>query len=179
MECLTISRYKKNGDAVKKNKKKHETFASANVEANRINSKISVFIKRVAYKCNLCEKYHVGTTFEMLKNKEIKPKHLGIRMVRLKVQGFIDESLLVKKGKLPNTNIHRKEKLKIVKPVRTKNSFYFNGGVWSYEIRQKTVKIVSPTGTVKIPKIEKEFDSNATIKSVKVYIRSKSKLLIY
>jgi hypothetical protein len=167
MECLTISGYKKSGEAVKKNKKKHETFASANIEANRINLKKSVFIKREAYKCNLCEKYHVGTTFEMLKNKEIKPKHLGIRMVRFKVQGIIDESLLVKTHKMQNLHKIQKQP-KNKKVIRTKNSFYWGDGVWSYEIRNKTVKIILPNGTV----IEKEFESKVTIGSVKDYIRN-------
>lgn len=177
MECVTVSRYKKNGDAVLKNKKQHETFAAANVEANRINSKKTIFIKREAYKCNLCGKFHVGTTFEMLKNKEIKRKHLGVKMVRLKVLGEIDKSLLVKRR--PSENQPKVKKKKVVKPIQTKNTTYLVGGIWKYEIRKKTVKITSPNGTVKIPKIERDFDSNATIETVKTYIRKNYQKLTY
>jgi hypothetical protein len=178
MECLTISGYKKNGEAVMKEKIKHETFALANIEANRMNSKKNIFIKRVPYKCSLCQKYHVGTTFEMLKNKQIETKHLGVRMIRLNVKGFIDKSLLLKKQKMPS--LHKRErKLKTIKLIKTKGSFYFNGGVWNYEIRKKTVKIIFPNGIIKIPKIEKEFKSNATIEQVKIYIRKNYKELIF
>lgn len=162
MECLTISSFTKKGKAIKKPKKKHETFYAANIEAFRINSKKNIFIKRVAYECGNCGKFHVGTTFEMLNNKKAKTGKYGLQSVRLKIIGTVDLSLFSKKDKGTKIKEEVKEKINTSKNIKAKKStkkqligqVVVNTLTYRYYVKIKVVKIITPEGTVRMIKFK-------------------------
>lgn len=169
MECKTISRRKKKKDQIV-SKFKHETFAAANIEAFRINAMKNVFIKRMAYKCTQCGMFHVGTTQEMLKNKELpKPTWMGVR--HLKVVGNIDLNQFTKAEKYVNPIVKAKNEAKLeakmLKEKEVKNvvlttpsknksklrnkpivgELYFETiGRLKFFSKKKTVKVITPDG---------------------------------
>jgi len=75
----------------------HLKLEIAEKEAVRINNKKGNYIKRVAYKCSKCGKYHVGTSFEMIENKN--PITHGWHGKSMKVVGKIELQEPIKKTK--------------------------------------------------------------------------------
>lgn len=58
MECTTIWG---------KSKKKFNTLDEAIAEAKRINALPQTITKKVAYKCGICFKYHIGSNHKTIK----------------------------------------------------------------------------------------------------------------
>lgn len=114
MECKTIKSYTKLGNPRFTNKVKHATFADAQREADRFNSLPGIYIRREAYQCSVCGTYHVGTSMEMLANKE-KPevvRYAGKRV--LKVVGMADEDVL---DRIEYSNSKKNKKNQIKKKI--------------------------------------------------------------
>ena len=55
---------------VYKKKRKFETLEEAITEAKVVNSRIGVIHKVVAYRCELCFKFHLGRNGTVLKEKD-------------------------------------------------------------------------------------------------------------
>ena len=70
MECQTIESYNKGGSITFKSKKKFDRLELAISFAKKINSQEHIIHKVVAYKCNLCQHYHIGRNGKELKEKE-------------------------------------------------------------------------------------------------------------
>jgi hypothetical protein len=162
MECKTIKSFNKRGKPKFALKVKHNTFEEADKEARRLNSKKGVFIKRVAYKCGVCETYHVGTTFEMLENKPKKVTAMSL-FPKFKVVDTIDLS-----------QFEKKPVVKRQKVMSTKGTLYLQNGLWQWELKKKTVKVINYQGKVKFPKIVKICPdaSKLTSNKIKLYIKS-------
>jgi len=97
MECKTIKYFSENGKPNFVWKVAHLKLEIAEKEAVRINNKKGNYIKRVAYKCSKCGKYHVGTSFEMIENKN--PITHGWHGKSMKVVGKIELQEPIKKNK--------------------------------------------------------------------------------
>ena len=192
MECKTIDTFDENGVAITKPKLRHSTMDAAQTAANIINNKKNIFIKRVAYHCNECDGYHVGTTFEMLENKKISKKKMNEFLpVRLKIVGSVDLSQFEKK---PNDSklfitaeIKKENELHLSRSKSERKRFihgklYINGLIWRFYVKEKIVKVITPEGLIKMPKLhnfytEKDGVINATISSNKIrrYLEQKYK----
>jgi hypothetical protein len=105
MECTTLDRVEENGVMVMRPKKQFDTLDKAIAVAKIENAKPDHIHKVVAYKCNVCHKYHVGrngkplTEKERLKRQreitfeiELKEKKREHALSNLKVVGYIDLS---------------------------------------------------------------------------------------
>lgn len=157
-------------------KKRHDTFKIAMSNALKFNSNKNNLGKNKMrpYRCNECKGFHLGRQYNNI-NKNILNKSI-IKVyseVLLKVKFNIDLTIFDKKPKI-DLNF-KVEKPKKIKPIVTKNSFYFNNGVWQYHIRLKTVKITKSDGVVKIHKIEnitKNKSSVITSNEVKEFIKA-------
>lgn len=70
MECTTFDRIQENGVMVSRPKKQFDTMDIAISVAKIENAKEHHIHKVVAYKCNVCCKYHVGRNGKKLTKKE-------------------------------------------------------------------------------------------------------------
>lgn len=70
LQCYTYKYDKSTNKRIKVHKESFEHLWEANMNAKRMNRNKSDQIKKLkAYKCPLCDKYHVGRTDEFLWNK--------------------------------------------------------------------------------------------------------------
>lgn len=175
MECKTIIEYNNKGKPVWKDKVKHATLEKAEEVAELFNNRKNIFIKRQAYKCKKCKQFHVGTTTEMLLNKELpeRKKWIGNQM---RVVGQIDVSLLCKKPIIKSTaktvikknnslveSIREKpgSKLLSVKLYLTKNKTSF----YDIHLLTNSVKIIFPCGIIRYVKYSTIYGKKAKIES--------------
>lgn len=70
MQCTTLDRVEENGVMVMRPKKQFPTLDAAIAVAKIDNAKDDRDYKVVAYKCNVCFKYHVGRNGKPLTDKE-------------------------------------------------------------------------------------------------------------
>ena len=74
MECQTIIGYKvggrTQGEPIYHQKKAYDTLEDAIKIAKSINSQDHIIHKVVAYKCKICNKFHLGRNGSILKEKE-------------------------------------------------------------------------------------------------------------
>jgi hypothetical protein len=155
-------------------KRRHDTFEIAMNNALKFNSNKNNLgkSKMSPYRCNKCKGFHLGRQPNSINkntlNKSIIKAYSG---VLAKIKFNIDLSVFDKKS-----NSHPKlKRQKKIKPIITKDSFYFKNGVWEYHIRLKTVKITKSDGTVNIHKIiniTKDKSSEITSKEVKDFIKA-------
>lgn len=102
MQCATNEYIDESGKWVVKAKRKYDTLELAIQAAKHYNAKPERITKVVAYKCNVCFKYHIGRNGKQLSEKErLKfQKQLGKdkknkrheKLVDVKIVGFIDLS---------------------------------------------------------------------------------------
>jgi len=108
MTCDTLIRTDPDGKKHYKPKVPFNTLDEAIVAAKKANSREQTLTKLVSYKCNYCQKYHIGRNGKDLTDKEkakyrkelnIAPKILGkINLdtlepdYKLKVVGWVDLS---------------------------------------------------------------------------------------
>lgn len=154
MECKTIIEYNNKGQPVWKDKVKHPTLRDAQYAANLINKRKNIFIKREAYECKKCEKFHVGTTTEMLLNKKVPRVRQWIGR-NMKVVGFVNLSNYTKelvkiktiRNKLKKAvddkgliTISKNGRL-ISKQIMIDKNFY------QIDVKPKTIKIITKLET--------------------------------
>lgn len=167
MQCKTIKSFNAKGKPKFGFKVKHKLFSEAQKAADLFNVKNEILIKRVAYKCNVCGFYHVGTSTEMLENK---PKDNVIKSkgkTTMKVVGFVNiDSIQEKeKNRVESIKIKKKEKILEIKKVKEEikaikkksrlvGTLVIKENIWRFYIKIKVVKIITPEGKVKLPKIK-------------------------
>lgn len=184
MMCTTIKKYgvKKDGskgNPIIGNKIRYETLEEAQAEAERQNAHPKVFIKREAYKCKKCKKYHVGKTYDMIEGKVAKPKVDKFRSLNLKVVGKIDLSQFETKPRVKESKIGKQVHMASLKEIcpdilkshktlrkelrlNVKNGIVggikIEGELWKYYTKDKTVKIITPNGRIRFIKQDKLSD---------------------
>lgn len=169
MECKTIKSFSKKNKPIFDWKVKHETLQEAQKEADRINAKKDIFIKRVSYECSKCGFFHVGTSFEMLENKKLSMGWLN-KIPRLVDK--IDLSQFDKKPKTPKPKTYS-DKIKGLGQFMLPNK-----GLFSYCTEDNYVLITLPDESVDCVLITKILDKNRTVltmNQVKKYIKNKIK----
>jgi len=103
MQCTTLDRVEENGIMVMRPKKQFDTLDKAIAVAKIENAKPEHLHKVVAYKCNICYKYHIGRNGKPLTVKERNKRQQEIKqsvevkeakhqhaLDNLKVVGYID-----------------------------------------------------------------------------------------
>ena len=70
MQCTTLDRVEENGVMVMKPKRQFPTLDAAIAAAKVENARDDHDHKVVAYKCNVCFKYHIGRNGKPLTDKE-------------------------------------------------------------------------------------------------------------
>lgn len=176
MECKTIKSFNKKGKPKFALKVKHNTFEEAYKEAGRLNNKKGVFIKRVAYLCNVCKTYHVGTSFEMLENTPKKVEIFSI-LPHFKIVNSVDLSRF-EKVNLTKPNISSSENegdIKNIKEGKILGNMWIRGGKCKWYVKIKTVKVILPSGDVKMPKIKNIIEEGKDIltnNQIKRYIKN-------
>lgn len=179
MKCKTIKGYgtKKDGSkgrAIFGNKVKYDSLQEAQAEADRQNAHPKSFIKREAYKCSKCKKFHVGKGYDLIEGKVAKPKKDRFRSLNIRVVGKIDLSQFEPKpvGKklglpihhaslseispeIPKTNRELRKKLKIEIKNGIVGGIKIEGQVWKYYSKENTVKVITPNGRIRFVKYNK------------------------
>ena len=89
MQCTTLERYEENGVKVEKPKKQYNSLDEAIKIAKIENSKDERIHKVVAYKCNVCFKYHIGRNGHLLKDKERDNNKAELKIKNDKIQNFL------------------------------------------------------------------------------------------
>jgi hypothetical protein len=88
MKCTTLERYDENGIRVDKQKKQYDSLDEAIRMAKIENSKDDRIHKVVAYKCNICFKYHIGRNGTILKDKEREKNKAELKQENDKIKNF-------------------------------------------------------------------------------------------
>lgn len=191
MKCKTIKGYDVNGKPTIGHKIPYDTRELAQIEADRQNSHPKAFILREVYKCNKCKKYHVGKSLKLIPNKEAKPRKDKFRSINLKIVGSIDLSQFIqpKKNKIDLGFDKRESKHKIgIQVTQAKlneidptvgsallsrkkfnsqvkkgvvGGFRIDGALWRYYKKEKTFKVITPSGRVRFIKLEKIFGKSS------------------
>jgi hypothetical protein len=78
MQCTTLDRVEENGIMVMRPKKQFDTLDQAIAVAKIENANPEHTHKVVAYKCNVCHKYHVGRNGKPLSDKERSKRQTSI-----------------------------------------------------------------------------------------------------
>ncbi len=69
-KCTTFSHFDEDGNIVEKNKICYDTDKEAIEAARRVNLKEKTIHKMVAYKCDVCHKWHIGKSKRILTEKD-------------------------------------------------------------------------------------------------------------
>lgn len=170
MECKTIIEYNNKGKPIWKDKVKHETLEKAEQVAELFNNKKNIFIKRQAYKCKKCKLYHVGTTTEMLLNKELpkRKKWIGNQM---RIVGQVDLAPFAKKERERIKSYSKVEHNSLTKTIRDCGKLVSaeikidENNSWKIQMLPKSVKIVFPNSKRRYVKLNVIYKEKALIEA--------------
>ena len=89
MTCDTLIRIDPDGRKHYRPKKPYNTLEDAIKQAKKMNAEDRTIHKLVSYKCNYCQKYHIGRSKKLVTDKE-RLKYQKEIFSNLKVVGKID-----------------------------------------------------------------------------------------